>query len=146
MELNVQIKRIDPTLPMPVFHTHGSVAMDLYARVETVMQPGGMARVPLNVIIVPPAGYWVMLSARSSLHKKGIIPANGVGVIDPDYCGEEDEYRAVLHNASQEVVTIERGERIVQAVFLPLIKPTIQELTQVTTESRGGFGSTGKHA
>ncbi len=145
MDPKIEIQRVDPTLPLPAFQTEGSVALDLYARMETTIKPGESARVPLNVVIKPPKGYWALLTARSSLHKKGLIPVNGVGIIDPDYCGEEDEYKGALYNISDEVVTIERGERIMQVLFLPIIKPTIQEVTQMATESRGGFGSTGKH-
>ena len=143
MKPSIRIKRIDSTLPLPQFHTKGSAACDLYARVTTTLEPHGMARIPLNVVIAAPEGYWGMLVPRSSLCKKGIMPATGIGVIDPDYCGEEDEYQASLYNATDKPVTVERGDRIMQVVFLPLLQPEIQEVTTMEQSSRGGFGSTG---
>jgi dUTP pyrophosphatase len=88
-----------------------------------------------------------MLVPRSSLHKKGLMPANGVGVMDPDFCGPGDEYQALLYNGTDYLVTIERGERIMQVVFVPLVRPTIQEgsLVANTSQTRGGLGSTGTH-
>jgi dUTP pyrophosphatase len=140
------IKRIDTTLPLPTYHTKGAAALDLYAREEVTFEPGALHRVPLNVVIQPPEGYWGLLNPRSSLHKRGLIPAGGIGIMDPDFCGDGDEYRAALYNAHHESVTIERGERIMQVVFLPLVKPTIEEVTTMPSPSRGGFGTTGRIA
>jgi dUTP pyrophosphatase len=88
-----------------------------------------------------------MLVPRSSLHKKGLIPANGVGIFDPDYCGPGDEYQALLYNGTDYLVTIEKGERIMQVVFMPLIRPVVREgsLATNTQPTRGGIGSTGTH-
>jgi len=142
-ETKIRVKLIDSSLPLPQYHTTGAAAFDLYARVETTLEPGAMARIPLNVVIEPPAGYWGLLTPRSSLHKKGIMPAGGIGVMDPDFCGDEDEYKAALYNATDHPVTIERGERIMQVVFMPLVHPIIEEVTSMKSPTRGGFGTTG---
>ena len=104
----VQIKLIDDSLPLPAFQTQGSAGMDLYVREGATIQPNQVVRLPLNVIIVPPAGFWVLMAARGSLHKKGLQLANSVGIFDADFCGPEDEYQVVLHNFSAAPVVVER--------------------------------------
>lgn len=141
--LELHIKRFDLELPLPEYQTPGAAAFDLYARVDTEIPARTAVRVPLNVAIQVPDGYWAMLVPRSSLHKRGLLPANGVGVIDPDYCGEHDEYQAPLYNVTDESVYIKKGERIVQLVIMPLVRPTIRAVSELTHPSRGGFGSTG---
>lgn len=145
MRATAQIKLVDDTLPLPEYKSSGAVAIDLYARETVTIEPGTVIRVPLNVIIVPPEGHWIMIAARGSLHKKGLQMANGVGIGDPDFCGPEDEYKAPLLNFFTEPVIVERGERIAQAIFMPLVTPSIQQVTTLTQPSRGAFGSTGTH-
>ncbi len=148
MQPTVTITRLDPDLPLPRYHTEKSVGLDLAVRASMSIPAHEIARVPLGVLIEPPAGYWTMLVPRSSLHKKGLIPANGVGIIDPDYCGESDEYQALLYNATNYLVNLEKGERIMQVVFLPVQQPTVVEGSLPTNnhQTRGGLGSTGTHA
>lgn len=142
--MHIKIKRFDTTLPMPAYKTDGAAAMDLYARENTTIEPGKVVLVPLNVAIELPADHFVLLSARSSLHKKGLVPANGIGIGDADYCGDQDEYKAALLNFSSQPVTIEKGERIVQMLILPREKVEIEEVAKLGHPDRGGFGSTGK--
>src|SRR3989338_4739876 len=112
--MKVRIKRIDKSLPLPEYKTAGAAAFDLASRVSVTILPKGIVRVPLNVAIEPPTGYMVILAARSSLHKKGIMLANSVGVIDNDFCGNGDEYIVPLYNFTEEPVSIEKGERLAQ--------------------------------
>lgn len=142
--MKVLIKRFDKSLPLPEYKSAGAAAIDLYARENTVIKPGLVGYVPLNIALQIPEGHWVLLSARSSLHKRGVIPANGIGVGDYDYRGNNDEYKAALLNFSQENVTIERGERIVQMMVLPREKVEFTEAVQFEEADRGGFGSTGR--
>lgn len=144
MKQVLQLKRFDATLPLPEYQTNGSVGLDLYARESTVIPAGGVQRVPLNIAIQLPAGHWAMLAARSSLHKKGLMLANGIGVGDADYCGDNDEYQAALYNFSTQDVTVERGDRIVQLLILPYTRVSIEAVETLTNADRGGFGSTGK--
>lgn len=85
----------------------------------------------------------MLLSARSSLHKKGLLLANGVGIGDQDFCGNADEYKAALHNFTDKSVTVERGDRVAQGKFVPIEKCEWEEVDDMETKSRGGFGSTG---
>lgn len=139
-----RIKRFSKELPLPEYKTPGAAGFDLSARGRTVIAPGAIVLVPLNVAIEPPPGYFVLLAARSSLHKRGLVPANGVGIIDADYMGNDDEYKVVLYNFSNVEAVIEAGERIAQGVFVPLTQVEWEEVDDMGARSRGGFGSTGK--
>ena len=91
--MNIRIKRIDKSIPLPEYKTKGAAAFDLSARVATTIAPRSVGYVPLNVCIEPPTGYYVALVARSSLHKRGLFSATGFSVGDPDFSGNEDEYK-----------------------------------------------------
>jgi dUTP pyrophosphatase len=141
----LQIKRVDPTLPMPKYETSGSVAFDLYSRIDEVINPKELKLIPANLIIsAPPQGYFLMLASRSSLPlKKGLMVANGVGIFDHDYCGPEDEYRIQIYNFSDKPAEIKRGDRLAQLMLIKFEKSEIEEIHEITDASRGGFGSTG---
>lgn len=142
--MQIKIKRIDKTLPLPMYHTNGSVAFDLYSRVDDNIMARETKLLPANFIIKIPEGYMLLVAARSSLaKKKGLKMANGVGIIDQDYSGEDDEIHLLLHNYSNQDVKIEKGERLAQAVFVRVGKAELEEVEKMDSESRGGFGSTG---
>ena len=142
--MKVTIKRIDTTLPLPEIKTKGSIGFDLVARENTVIKAFEIKLIPLNVVVKTPKGYGLLLISRSSTPlKKGLQLANGVGVIDQDYCGEEDELKMQAYNFTDAPVTIERGERIAQAVFVKVAVPDFVEVESMNNLSRGGFGSTG---
>ena len=142
----MNIKRIDPSLPLPAYQTKGSVAFDLYARIDMVIKPFTSTIIPSNIVVKIPEGYFLMLASRSSLPlKKSLMIANGVGVIDEDYCGDKDEIGVQVLNFSQSDVEVKKGERIAQAILVKIAK--VDEFVPVDSmnaESRGGFGSTGK--
>ncbi len=141
--MKVRIKRIDKTLPLPEYKTSGAVAFDLHARVQTTIAPKQVAYVPLNVAIEPPEGFMLLLAPRSSLHKRGIMMANSVGIGDRDFAGNADEYHAALYNFTEAPITIERGERILQGMFKAYEKAEWHEVDDLENKSRGGFGTTG---
>lgn len=141
--LNVNVKRVDTTLPLPVYATPGSVGFDLYCRVDTQVAPRGLALLPANVIVETPPGYMLLLTMRSSTaRRKGLLIPNGVGVIDQDYCGEGDELLISVYNFRDEPVMVLRGERIAQGLFVPIARVAWFEVAEVG-QGRGGFGSTG---
>jgi len=142
--MKVKIKLFDQSLPLPEYKTTGAAALDLYSRLDLQIKAGEVAYVPLNIALQVPDNYFVLLSARSSLHKKGLMMANGIGIGDYDYCGDGDEYQAALYNFSKEAVTIQKGERLVQMIVLPREKVELTQLKVFTNPDRGGFGSTGR--
>ncbi len=119
--------------------------MDLAARVTTTIQPGSVELVPLNIALVLPPNHWVLLAARSSLFKKGLQMANGIGVGDEDYKGDSDEYQAALYNFTAKPVIVEKGERVAQLIVMNLERVEWQEVEKFEHADRGGFGSTGRH-
>ena len=141
--LKVEIKRIDRGLPLPTYATAGSVGFDLLCREDVEILPRRIELIPGNVVVRIPAGYFLMLTLRSSTpRRKSLLIPNGVGIIDQDYCGEGDELKVQVFNFSEKAVQVKRGERIAQGLFLPVTRVVWEEIDQVG-QGRGGFGSTG---
>jgi len=141
--MKVKIKRIDKELPLPQYQTAGAVAFDLYARENATIAPGETKAVPANVIVCAPEGCMFMVAARSSLaKKKGLMLSNGIGVIDQDFCGPEDEVHILLYNFKNEPAEIGRGERLGQGIFVKIDKAEWEEVEEMSEPTRGGFGTT----
>ncbi|MGE3278803.1 MAG: dUTP diphosphatase [Candidatus Altimarinota bacterium] len=140
----VKIQRIDKTLPLPQYETNGAVGFDLIARETTTVKKGTIELIPGNVIVETPPGYMLVVASRSSTpRKKGLTQPHGIGIIDQDYCGPTDEIKIQMYNFSEQDVTVERGEKIAQGVFVHVSKFEFEEVEQIKEDSRGGFGSTG---
>jgi dUTP pyrophosphatase len=142
--MKVRIKRFNKALSLPEYKTSGAAGFDLAAREAQSVPPRSVAYVPLNVALEPPLGYFVLLAARSSLHKRGLMSGNGIGIIDRDYSGNTDEYTAVLYNYTDKEVVIEKGDRLMQGVFIPYTHGEWEEVEDMGNNNRGGFGTTGK--
>lgn len=143
--MQIEIKRIDLTLPLPSCQSSGAVGFDLYSRIDEMIPPGETKLIPTNVIIATPPGYMLLVASRSSLaKKKGLNMANNLGIIDPDYCGDTDEIHVLLYNFGKAEVPIARGERLAQGIFVKIEKAEWNEVQTMNEPSRGGFGSTGK--
>lgn len=141
--LEVLIKRIDHTLPLPAYATAGSVGFDLFCREDTEIAPHQLGWLPGNVIVKTPPGYLLLLTLRSSTpRRKGLLVPHGVGIIDQDYCGEGDELIVQVYNFRDEAVLVKRGERIAQGMFIPVAHISWHEVEEMG-QGRGGFGSTG---
>ena len=142
--MKVKIKRIDKDLPLPVYQTNGSVGCDLIARITTQIPAKSLARIPSNVIIQTPPGYMFVVASRGSTpYKKGLLPPHGIGIGDQDFWGPKDEYDIAVYNFTDKEVTVERGERIAQGIFVPVEIAEWEEVDQVDAPNRGKFGSTG---
>jgi dUTP pyrophosphatase len=140
--MKVKIKRIDKTLPLPEYHTEGAVAFDLYSRVDAVIQPKTLERLPTNIIVETPKGYMLEIKDRSStLKKKGLFVSTGF--VDNDFCGETDEILLQVYNLSDKEVSVEKGERLGQGVFIKIETADWVETDKMKDTSRGGFGTTG---
>lgn len=144
--MKIRIQRVDQTLPLPTYATNGSVAFDVITRVTTVVEPGTIALIPGNAIVQIPEGTMLLIAPRSSMpRKKGLVFPHAIGVIDQDYCGPDDELLIQVQNITNEPVTVERGERIAQGVFVRIEKAEWEEVESHNLQTRGGFGSTGTH-
>lgn len=142
----IRVKKLHPNAVLPTYGSSQAVGADLYACLEApvTIQPGEVFWVPTGIALEVPAGCAGLVYARSSMGaKRGLAPANKVGVVDPDYRGE---VRVVLLNHSNQPQTLEPGERVAQFVITPVLTPVYVESDELSDTSRGtgGFGSTGK--
>ena len=131
-------------MSLPAYHTNGSAAFDLAASEPVSVAPGEMSLIPTGLVIEVPQGMFLGVFARSSTPlKRGLVVANGVGIVDSDYCGPRDEVRIAVLNVTSAQVTINRGDRIAQGVILPAPRVSWEEVGELKASSRGGFGATG---
>ncbi len=142
--MKVKIYRKDKSASIPAYQTPGSVAFDLSPSEDAVIAPGEIKLIPTGLVICTPPGHMLVIAARSSTPlKKGLMIANGIGIIDQDYCGPDDEIRLQVRNFTDKPVEIKKGDRIAQGLFLKLDQIEFEEVTSLDSKSRGGFGSTG---
>ena len=140
----VSVFRRDPSVPLPKYETSGSAGFDLAASADVTIEPGAIALVPTGLVIAVPPGHLLGIFARSSTPlKKGLMVANGVGVVDSDYCGPDDEVKVQVLNFTSAPVIVRRGDRIAQGVILPFVRAEWNENASASGPTRGGFGSTG---
>ncbi len=144
--MNIPVKKLSHQAILPTYGSAGAAAADLYACLEesVTIEPGQTVFIPTGLSMEIPAGCAGLIYARSSMGaKRGLAPANKVGVIDSDYRGE---IRVVLLNHGATAQTIEHGERIAQMIITPVLTPPYEEVEELTDTCRGtgGFGSTGK--
>lgn len=143
--MKIRIKKLNEKAIIPAYGSEFAAGADLYACIdgEITVNPQETAVIPTGVALELPAGYAGLIYARSGLAtKKGLAPANKVGVVDCDYRGE---VKVSLHNHSLQPQTVSAGERIAQLVITPYITAEFvisDELSQ-TARGAGGFGSTG---
>ena len=145
-KIQVNIKKINDKAIVPTYGSDYAAGADLYACLDEAVEiaPGDTFLVKTGIAMELPEGYAGLIYARSGLAtKKGLAPANKVGVVDSDYRGE---VMVSLHNHSKDKQVIEPGERIAQMVITPYIQSlynVVEELSD-TERGAGGFGSTGR--
>ena len=144
---DINIKKLNENATIPSYGSEFAAGADLYACMDepVTIAAGETQFIHTGLAIEIPAGYAGLVYARSGLAcKRGLAPANKVGVVDPDYRGE---FMVAMHNHSEAPATIEPGERIVQLVITPFLTPDFEETDELsdTVRGEGGFGSTGVH-
>lgn len=108
------------------------------------IQPGEVTLVPTGLVIEVPAGHFLGVFARSSTPlKRGLMVANGVGIVDQDYCGPADEIKIEVYNFTAAAVTVAPGDRLAQGLILPAVRANWVESDLSGRTTRGGFGTTG---
>jgi dUTP pyrophosphatase len=146
MKFDLRIKKLRDNAQMPTYGSEFAAGADMYAAIDeaVTIQPNETKFIPTGLAFEIPEGYAGFIYARSGLAcKKGLAPANKVGVIDADYRGE---VMVALHNHGTEAQTVEAGERISQMIIAPFITANFifsDELDD-TVRGAGGFGSTGR--
>ena len=146
LEAQVDIKKLKENAVIPTYGSKYAAGADLDACVDEdlTINPGETKLVSTGIAMELPLGYAGLVYARSGLaSKRGLAPANKVGVVDADYRGE---VMVALHNHSNEPQTITTGERIAQYVIAPYLKAVFNEVEELsdTVRGAGGFGSTGQ--
>ena len=142
----IRIKKLDPKAQIPTYGSAEAAGADLYACLEdsVTIEAGQTVFIPTGLAMEIPKGCAGLIYARSSMGtKRGLAPANKVGVVDSDYRGE---IRVVLLNHSKQPQILQPGERVAQFVITPILQPVYEEVDDLTDTDRGtgGFGSTGK--
>lgn len=145
MNFKLKIKKLNQNATVPVYSSEFAAGADLYACEDSdvTIPAGKTVLVHTGIAMAIPEGYVGLIFARSGLAtKRGLAPANKVGVIDSDYRGE---IMVALHNHSDEDKTVERGERIAQIAFIPFVSADFEVTDELdeTVRGEGGFGSTG---
>jgi dUTP pyrophosphatase len=142
--MRLKIRRLDPTVSLPCYATAEAAGFDLSASHAATIAPGEVALVRTGLVIEVPTGHFLAIFARSSTPlKRGLTVANGVGVVDPDYSGPNDEVMILVRNFTAREARIERGDRLAQGIILPAPRVSWQEVSDLREVTRGGFGATG---
>jgi dUTP pyrophosphatase len=143
--MTITITRLSPDVALPSYGTPGAAAFDLAAAAAVAVPPHAIALVPTGLVVKVPEGYFLAILARSSTPlKRGLMVANGVGVIDSDYCGPADEVKIQVINVTDQAVHVAAGDRLAQGMVLAAPRVTFVEAATADAPSRGGFGSTGR--
>ena len=142
--MRLKITRLDPTIPLPTYGTDEAAGFDLAAASDMTIGPGQIALVRTGLIIEVPTGHFLAIFARSSTPlKRGLVVPNGVGVVDPDYSGPDDEVMIQVLNFTKADVVVRRGDRLAQGIVLPAPRVMWNEVEEIREVTRGGFGATG---
>lgn len=144
--MNIKVKKLKPGATVPTMGSKFAAGADLYSAedADVVIGPGETKFIGTGLAMEIPEGYVGLVYARSGLAcKRGLAPANKVGVVDSDYRGE---IKVALHNHGKEAQTVEKGERIAQMVIAPYLSVNYEEADELleTERGEGGFGSTGR--
>ena len=142
--MRLQIKRLQPDIGLPEPATGRAAGFDLAAAADVEIPARSIRLVGTGLVIAVPDGYFLGIFARSSTPlKRGLMVANGVGVIDADYSGPGDEIKIQLLNFTDAPVKVSKGDRLAQGIVLPCPRVEWNEVEEMTVPTRGGFGSTG---
>jgi dUTP pyrophosphatase len=142
-EVELQVRRLDPQVPLPSYAHDGDAGLDLAAAVDVELPAGGRVAVPTGLAVAIPRGWVGLVHPRSGLaRRQGVTVANAPGTIDAGYRGE---VQVLLVNLGDETVALRRGDRIAQLLLQRVGSARIVEVDQLdgTTRGEGGFGSTG---
>lgn len=145
MHMKINVKKVRESAKLPTYGSQYAAGADLYACTESEIEiaPHSTAMIPTGIALELPVGYAGFIYARSGLaSKRGLAPANKVGVVDCDYRGE---VIVALHNHGESAQKIAAGERVAQLVVAPYITADFEEVDELSSTERGtgGFGSTG---
>lgn len=139
----IKVKRCMPGVLMPKIGSEDAAGMDFYQPESVEIEPHQTQYVTLGLAMEIPKGYMLMLAPRSSMSKTPLVIPNSFGVIDADYRGE---IKGIFKNTSDDVYLIQKGDRLLQGILVPVGALKLLEVDELTETARGsgGIGSTGK--
>ena len=146
LQIKVLSDMIGGSIPLPYYASAGAAALDLHACIDepAVLPAGGEALIPTGIAAAIPEGYVGIMAVRSSMGiRHGVAMSNGIGVIDSDYRGP---LRVGLHNFRDTEYVVEPGDRVAQLLIVPVLRPEVEVVDELSETARGsgGFGSTGR--
>src|SRR6187399_1526289 len=137
--ISVRIRRLHDSVALPAYQTDGAAGFDLAASEDVLVAPSSIALIPTGLVIAVPEGHFLGIFARSSTPlKRGLMVANGVGIIDSDYCGPADEIKIQVLNITDAPVKVARGDRLAQGIVLPSPRIEWEEVDEMKVPTRGG--------
>jgi dUTP pyrophosphatase len=142
-EVELRVRRLDPTVPLPSYAHPGDAGLDLTAAADVELAPGARAAVPTGLAVAIPAGWVGLVHPRSGLaRRQGVTVANAPGTIDAGYRGE---VQVLLVNLGPQPVSLRRGDRVAQLLLqrVGVARVVETEVLDETARGEGGFGSTG---
>ena len=154
--MKVRIKRFDKSLPLPQFdesdpktgERYGEsliAGFDLFCREDKIIPPHQVELVAINNAIETPPDCFLLLAARSSTPwKKGLMLANGVGITDPFYSGDNDELKIQLLNFTDKPVEVKRGEALAQGIIVRRERVEWLEVDRMASDGHGGYQTPGR--
>ena len=140
--MKVKIKLFDQSLPLPEYKTTGAAGFDLYTREFIKIAPKEFTLVSANLAIKVPKGYFLLINSRGSTFNKFgllVIP----GILDEDFCGDDDECKIQLLNLSNKKVKLEKGTRIAQGILVKITRAEFTKVKIMKGKNRGMLGTTG---
>lgn len=149
-DIEMNYKRFDKTLPALFKEDERNAGFDLFARIVNedgepdliILQPGEVKTIPLNLATqIPPFAVGLLFQRSSTYDKWGVKLVNNVGVIDALYCGDGDEWGARFRNETRQIKRIKYGDKLCQAIFIPILPVLPIEMNRLGNEDRGGFGT-----
>src|SRR4026207_803654 len=126
--ISVRIRRLHDSVALPAYQTDGAAGFDLAASEDVLVAPSSIALIPTGLVIQVPEGHFLGVFARSSTPlKRGLMVANGVGVVDEDYRGPNDEIKIQVLNFTQAPVTVSPGDRLAQGILIPYVRAEFED-------------------
>jgi dUTP pyrophosphatase len=142
--MNVEVLKIHPDAVMPQYESAGAAGFDFVTIEDQTIEAHSLALIPTGLVFNTPDNYMLVIAPRSSMPKKtGLRMPHSIGILDSDYCGPEDECMIQVYNPTPEPIIIEKGQRIAQGIFVPVMQAHFDKVEVLHTKTRGGFGSTG---
>ena len=145
--MEVEIVRLNPDARIPEYKTAGAACFDLEAVEDVTVEPGEIKFIDTGLVFRVSVGHFLCIAPRSSLNKHGLDMPHSFGVLDPDYCGPEDEAKFLVRNFTDKPVEIKKYQRLAQGYIAAAPRVSWKEISkeELGDGSRGGYGSTGTH-